>query len=124
MYRQHLSQQVGAPKKTFMGTLMTDGYNTIFNPGTHKAQFKSTIAIQIERFACVYHHLSLLKDQLRDQDMLGSLDQKISHLKARDYAFTLNKVRRSGVVVNELLAGKYQNYSYGLFSAVKDLFLV
>jgi hypothetical protein len=124
MYRQHRAQQAGAPKKTFLGTLMADACDTIINPGTHKAEFRSTITAQIESYACAYHRLSLLKDQLRDPEALRLLDEKISHLKTRDYAATVNKIRRSGVVINELLARKYQNYSYGFFSAVKDLFLV
>lgn len=112
-YRQHTNQQIGTPKN-FLETVK-------------KAKFyeKDVYRLEVKKYKKVYEFIEL-KDMsmTKKKEILGILEEKISHLKSRRKIHeTKQYLKRVPLVFKEILSLRYFNYSGGFKSFIKDLFL-
>jgi glycosyltransferase involved in cell wall biosynthesis len=110
-YRQHHNQVIGGRKIGF-----------------HE-QFRRAISTKGETYNYEQVKFSQALDRListgRDNRKTKELiNAKIQHLKARETLYNeYSLLKRVGVLLQELLAGRYPKFSNGLESIVKDLFI-
>lgn len=109
-YRQHQQQQVGASQpgmsepKNLRGTInRTNPYGRLISIAE---RVRARLVEHGEEFDCT--------------TALQRLDERIYHLRTRE-GLPHSRLRRFPHVVRELLTQRYQNYSNGFYSALKDL---
>ncbi|HEX7296167.1 MAG TPA: glycosyltransferase family 2 protein [Pyrinomonadaceae bacterium] len=113
-YRQHPQQQVGVPdtstqEKAKLGENLQQaiGRSNTYSPLITICDFiRSRLVEHCEEFDCT--------------TALQSLDQRIGHLRTRQ-DLPSNRLSRLPDVVRELLTRRYQRFSNGFYSALKDL---
>jgi glycosyltransferase involved in cell wall biosynthesis len=108
-YRQHPNQQVGAKEKK----RDRDGIRKAFRRAASHDQL-----IRIGRR--VEQRLTERKGGYQSDQALARLRARLTHLQTRT-DLPKDQLSRFGIVITEVLTGRYHVYSRGLFSAAKDL---
>jgi glycosyltransferase involved in cell wall biosynthesis len=109
-YRQHESQQMGAPV-----TGPPPSPSTILG----KAQRHYNFVGELKKLEAVWERVESRKGQY-DFTQEESLAQRLKHVRSR-VAISQNKLSNIPAAFVELFAGRYHRYSHGFSSLVKDL---
>jgi glycosyltransferase involved in cell wall biosynthesis len=116
-YRQHQRQQVGAPARQTLGhEASSKELETMLDAVYRKNSYSDLISI-LEK---VRERLLDRRDALKDPTILSLIEKRLKHLKSRAN-LPEGIVRRSALVLNELITLRYHKYSNGVSSAAKDL---
>jgi glycosyltransferase involved in cell wall biosynthesis len=115
-YRQHLGQQVGALERKGASRAQ------IFVPGSVLAarRRENPYLEALEVTQRMYRRLVESSNAFDSRETLPGLEARIAHLRARA-TLPSQKLSRLRCVLRELLSRRYQLYSNGFRSAVKDL---
>lgn len=114
-YRQHSSQQIGAQKSADVRAKMID---KAFKADDKKKDIKEALV----NFEAARARLSRAKNFNMNSGVIGLLDAKVAHLKARIEMPSFKPARIPGAL-RELAAMRYHKYSIGFYSFIKDLTL-
>lgn len=119
-YRQHPQQQVGAPSRR---RLTDDASGKRLETIQDAMQRKNSYADLINILESLRYRLLDRRKVLKDQKILSLLEKRLKHLSNRAN-LPEGMVRRSVLVLNELITLRYHKYSNGASSAAKDLLLM
>ena len=108
-YRTHRGQSVGVPNRPLRQRL---GGIASYNRRLYREC--------ATRYRLALGRIQTIPDQIRDETVVGRLEQKISHFEARA-AMPRGFSQRFTRVSIELIALRYRRYSLGLGSAARDL---
>lgn len=114
LYRQHGRNQIGAAKHT-----VWDQVADAADPdsaGAKRAYLQKEL--QLSRLAL--QRLQESRYQFHDARKQKLLVSKIQHLESR-LSLPQGRLRRTIPIFKEMISGRYSKYSYGAFSAARDL---
>lgn len=113
LYRQHGTQQIGAPRPTLRNL-----YRTARAIGPERYR------LDVQRFRLARERLEARVDLLPDRGVLPLLDAKIRHLERRlAISEDPSRLSRIGAALREVATGGYTRYSPRTSHALKDMFL-
>lgn len=111
-WRQHSTQHTGAVTPATLKRRVTESKE---HDSAHYAEL-------VEGYTALLRRLVARQDSYPcGEDRLRALHEKIDHLAARSRL--RQEKHKTAVVALELLRGRYRDYSYGMRSIAKDLFL-
>lgn len=112
-YRQHPRQQIGAPDKVEQNVRSVNGFVEAARRETNYGDLIKIVERVRERL--------LTRGALSvDDKVIRMLEARLTHLRARNN-LPASSLARAQSVLKELLTGRYQLYSNGVYSAIKDL---
>jgi glycosyltransferase involved in cell wall biosynthesis len=109
-YRQHATQQIGAPRK---------GRIAIKEGIRERAKRRTSFAEHIKKLEAVRGRMRE-KRALYNFEAEREIDQQLKHMYTR-MAISDRKLHRLPAAFRELFAGRYHRYSSGFYSLIKDL---
>jgi glycosyltransferase involved in cell wall biosynthesis len=109
-YRQHDTQQLGAPQKD--PTEVASGILA-------RAKRRNSFAEEISKLEAVQERVVVNKDRYEFK-FEADLDHRLQHMRNR-VAISQRKLSGIPAAFRELFAGRYHRYSSGFYSLVKDL---
>ena len=113
-YRQHPQQQIGAPDSEILG--QAKAAHTLGQAIRRTNSYSGLITISDRIRSRLVEH----REEFDCTTALQRLDERIYHLRTRE-GLPHSRLRRFPHVVRELLTRRYQKYSNGVYSALKDL---
>ena len=109
-YRQHDTQQLGAPQKD---------PSEVANGILERAKRRNSFAEEIKKLEAVRERVLANKDRYEFR-FEADLDDRLKHMRNR-VAISQKKLSGIPAAFRELFAGRYHRYSSGFYSLVKDL---
>lgn len=103
LYRQHGTQQIGMGKLT-----LARQYQSARR--MNRAYFEKLTTC----FDVVAERVSAISDRLCDSTLLRAVEEKVRHTRLRADMRGMWRVRRIGLAVRELLAGRYHRFGQGV----------
>ena len=118
-YRIHHEQQLGRPKEPFMAKVAREIKNIKENRAKAFDKAKSDRAAELEMYTEAYGRLAEYKNE--HGPTLSSIREKACHARSRINIMGTNRLFRVWLISKELVSMRYHRYSYGCYSAFKDL---
>lgn len=114
-YRQHQSQQIGAPDNKQLNGAGVGGFGRMLQAARRLNSYNESIEIATK----ARQRLAARRGSLCER-ALSELDARLTHLRVRA-DLPKGWRQRAGAVLTELGTRRYHRYGNGVYSAVKDL---
>jgi glycosyltransferase involved in cell wall biosynthesis len=114
-YRQHVSQQIGAPDKKSKEEDELKGFAAVRTAMNRRNSYVELIEIGQR----VRQRLLDRCEVFECGKALAQLEARLAHLKSRA-EMPGGHISRLPTIARELFSGRYSRYSHGIYSAVKD----
>lgn len=119
-YRQHTNQQLGINFQTRQKQNYEKRKKS-FADSIHFFQNEQQRLSAMKKIFDEYPVFENQRESVSIPELIEEKRQLVEHYKAR-YALSLNRRRRAIPVLKELVGGRYNRFSRGFLSAIKDLF--